>query len=357
MSEYNQKKIDEFSGKMLEIINNSHLGLMTSIGHRTGLFETISQLPPSTSDHIAQSSSLNKRYVREWLNAMVVGKIIDYDSQNKFYSLPREHAKVITNEAGLGNLAYFSQLIQPLAAVVDKIVDSFKNGGGVSYDHPQARKYLKIWAQWTSRFFDENLILKTLPLMPDVISALEKGINVLDVGCGNGHSTNLIASNFPNSIVTGYDFSEIAIQAAVDESKNLGLTNVNFEIKNIEKLNEPAKYHFITAFDSIHDQAKPAVVLKLIANSLTDDGTFLMVDIKSSSNVEDNMDHPAAPWLYSSSTMHCMTVSLAYNGQGLGNMWGEEKALEMLNDAGFTNIEVKEVEGDVFNNYYIAKKN
>ena len=67
------------------------------------------------------------------------------------------------------------------------------------------------------------------------------------------------------------------------------------------------------------------------------------------------MDHPTATMMYSISTLHCMSVSLGRDGQGLGNMWGKEKEVSMLKEAGFTNINVKEVEGDIFNYYYVAK--
>ena len=84
-------------------------------------------------------------------------------------------------------------------------------------------------------------------------------------------------------------------------------------------------------------------------------GTFLCVDIAASSNLADNLEHPLATALYSVSTMHCMTVSLSQGGAGLGTMWGQEKALELLSAAGFANVEVKRVDGDVLNNYYVAR--
>jgi hypothetical protein len=68
------------------------------------------------------------------------------------------------------------------------------------------------------------------------------------------------------------------------------------------------------------------------------------------------MEHPIAPWLYTVSTMHCMTVSLAFDGEGLGTVWGEQKALELLDEAGFSYVEVKQIEGDIFNNYYVCRK-
>ena len=68
------------------------------------------------------------------------------------------------------------------------------------------------------------------------------------------------------------------------------------------------------------------------------------------------MDHPMGPFLYTISAMHCMTVSLALDGVGLGTVWGEQKALEMLAEAGFSNVSVENVEGDMMNNYYVARK-
>jgi Zn-dependent membrane protease YugP len=51
-----------------------------------------------------------------------------------------------------------------------------------------------------------------------------------------------------------------------------------------------------------------------------------------------------------------MTVSLEQGGEGLGTAWGEQSARLMLADAGFSEVEVEEVEGDIFNNYFIARK-
>ncbi|MGD1711924.1 methyltransferase domain-containing protein [Dapis sp. BLCC M172] len=146
------------------------------------------------------------------------------------------------------------------------------------------------------------------------------------------------------------------MDAARAKAKSLGLTNVNLEAKDITTFQETNKYALITAFDAIHDMAQPAKVLKSIADSLKPDGTFLMVDLGASSNLHENLEHPLGPWLYTTSCMHCMTVSLGQNGAGLGAMWGEQKALKMLNEAGFINVDVKQIPEDIFNNYYIAKK-
>jgi len=76
-------------------------------------------------------------------------------------------------------------------------------------------------------------------------------------------------------------------------------------------------------------------------------GVFLCVDIAASSNLEENIEHPLAPLLYTASTFHCMTVSLSQGGDGLGTMWGEQKARELFAAAGFTKVEKASVEGDI----------
>ncbi|MDQ3734372.1 MAG: transcriptional regulator, partial [Actinomycetota bacterium] len=90
--------------------------------------------------------------------------------------------------------------------------------------------------------------------------------------------------------------------------------------------------------------------------ALRHDGVFLMVDIKASSHLHENLDLPLGPFLYTVSTLHCMTVSLALGGSGLGTAWGEHVALAMLGEAGFSTVEIKELESDPFNSYYVATK-
>jgi hypothetical protein len=97
-------------------------------------------------------------------------------------------------------------------------------------------------------------------------------------------------------------------------------------------------------------------MLRGICAALKPQGVYLCVDIAASSNLQENLSHPIGPSLYMFSVMHCMTVSLAYGGMGLGTVWGKQKAIEMIDEAGFKNIEVKQVEGDFFNNYYVATK-
>jgi SAM-dependent methyltransferase len=348
------QRADEFAGKVLGIVNAGMLSLMISVGHRVRLFDVMAELQPSTSEAIAAAANLNERYVREWLGAMVVGGIVEYDAERRTYVLPPEHAAALTRAAGVNNMAVQAEYVPMLANVEKKIVACFENGGGVPYS--DFGDFQSLMAEESAQVLDAALFESILPLIDGLVEKLESGIDVADVGCGSGHAINLMAERFPRSRFTGYDFSEEGIARARAESAGRGTKNADFQVRDAAALGEPDRFDFITTFDSIHDQAHPDRVLSAIAAMLRPGGTYLCVDIGASSRLEENTEHPLGPLLYTVSCMHCMTVSLAYGGAGLGTVWGEQVALEMMKAAGFSETSVKRVDGDVLNNYYIAAK-
>ena len=353
--EFDEARAEGFAGNLLQTLNGGAITLMISIGHRTGLFDEMAKLPSSTSSEIAVASDLNERYVREWLGSMVTGAIIEYDAETGRYDLPAEHAAFLTRPAVQDNMASIAQFIPLLGAVEDEILECFKNGGGLSYS--AFPRFHEVMADESGQTVLPALIDQILPLADGITGKLESGIEVADIGCGSGRALTLMAKTFPNSNFTGYDFSEEAVGRAKREAEENRVRNVRFEVRDVVTIGEAGKFDLITAFDAIHDQAKPADVLKGINDSLTDDGVFLMQDIKGSSHVHKNLEHPLAPFMYTISCLHCMTVSLAADGDGLGAMWGEEKAVEMLEEAGFASVKVNQLEHDISNNYYVAKKN
>jgi ubiquinone/menaquinone biosynthesis C-methylase UbiE len=347
-------QVEAFAGKVVGILNSAALALMLSVGHRTGLFDALAALPPATSDQLAAAAGLHARYVREWLGAMVTGGIVDYQPASGTYALPPERAASLTRAAGTGNLATITQFIPLLANVEEGIVASFRQGGGVPYAAYES--FQRVMAEESAKVFDATLLETTLPLVPGLVERLRAGIEVADVGCGSGHAVVLMAESFPRSRFTGYDISAEGISAGRGEAARRGLANAHFTVQDAAALDAPGQYDLITAFDAIHDQAQPARVLEAIARALRPGGTFLMVDIAASSNLAENRDHLLGPYLYTVSCMHCMTVSLAQGGVGLGTMWGEQLARRMLAEAGFTRVEVRRVPGDILNNYYIASR-
>jgi 2-polyprenyl-3-methyl-5-hydroxy-6-metoxy-1,4-benzoquinol methylase len=349
-----QIKAEAFAGKMLESFNQGGVNLMLSIGHRTGLFDTMKDLPPSESRKIAEEAGLNERYVREWLNALVAGNIINYDAKNQAYELPAEHASFLTREAGPDNVAVIAQYFSVLGSVEDQIVSCFRNGGGVPYQ--EYSRFFEVMAEDSGQTVLSALFDQILPLVPGIEKKLQEGITVLDVGCGSAKALMEMAEAYPNSRFYGMDLCLEPIEEARREAEKRELTNVFLEQQDLTHYQHERQYDFITAFDAIHDQARPDLVLKNIYNALKPDGKFLMQDIAGSSHVENNLDHPLGALLYTISCMHCMTVSLAQDGMGLGTMWGEEMALELLNEAGFSNVLVKRLPHDIMNCYYVIDR-
>jgi SAM-dependent methyltransferase len=347
------QELEAFAERMLGVINDGCLALLTSVGQRVGLFDTLADLPPSASEEIAAAANVDERYAREWLAGMVTGGIVEYDPETCRYRLPPARAASLTTAAGPNNLAHLTQFITMLAEVHEPIVECFHNGGGVGYE--AFDDFHRLMAEDSSAVHDALLIDVIVPLAPELPTRLEAGIDVADLGCGSGHAINLLGQAFPASRFAGFDFSEEAIEAARREADEWGLANVHFEVRDVATLDGDAEYDLITAFDAIHDQAHPARVLHRARQLLREDGVFLMVDVQASSRLEENVDHPLATFGYAISTMHCMTVSLAGDGDGLGTFWGEQLASAMLTEAGLGDIEIHHLDEDIWNAYYVAR--
>ena len=341
-----------FPERMLRTMNEAAVALMVSVGHRTGLFDVMAEMPAATSAEIASRASLEERYVREWLAVMTTGRIVEHDGAAGSYWLPADHAAWLTRAAGMKNLATGMQYIGLMAQVEDQIVNCFRHGGGVPYS--AFPRFQAVMAEDSGAVHDATLIDVTLPLVPGLIDKLRQGIDVADVGCGSGHAANLMAEAFPRSRFTGFDFSDAGIAAARLEAGRKGLSNACFEKRDAARLGETSRFDFITTFDAVHDQARPDLVLAGIAEALRPGGVYLCVDTSASSKLAENLGHPLGPFLYTVSCMHCMTVSLADGGMGLGTMWGEQTAHAMLREAGFTSIEAARLDGDIVNTYIIA---
>ncbi|WP_158017316.1 class I SAM-dependent methyltransferase [Mycobacterium basiliense] len=353
-TETTSETTDEFSDRIVAAIDSASLAILLSVGHQTGLLDTMAQLPPSTSAQIADATGLSERYVREWLGGMTAGQVIEYDVEATTYALPEHRAATLTRAAGPNNLARVTQFLPLLGEVEQKVIGCFRGGGGVHYtEYP---RFHTLMAEVSGEVFDSALIDVILPLVDGLPEGLRSGLDVADFGCGSGHAVNLMAQAFPESRFTGIDFSDEAVAAATGEAARLGLTNVAFERQDLTTLDTTGAYDLVTAFDAIHDQAQPARVLENIYRALRPGGVLLMVDIKASSRLEDNIGIPMSTYLYTISMMHCMTVSLALGGAGLGTVWGRQLATEMLADAGFDDVQVAEIESDPLNNYYIARK-
>lgn len=333
----NLDAVKQFGSKLLSIYTGGILTKLIDIGYQVGLFEA-SKAGPATSGELSDRTGLKERYVREWLGAMATSGIYSYDPDSTRYTLPEEHAAFLTGDTAQ-NASPHSRMINHFGSLLPKLVECFRDGGGIPYSD-----YRPVFTQcmddvWR-RIYDHQLISGFIGAVDGLTERLRRGIRVLDVGCGTGHAMNVLAREFPDSTFAGYDIAEDALDAARAEAQNMALHNSAFHLVDVTDLPSAPQFDVITAFDAIHDQKDPDSVLRGINRALGPDGTFLMIDFKFSSRVEENIKNPFAPMYYGISLMHCMPVSLAVGGKGLGTVWGEQIARQMLASAGFGIVEI-----------------
>lgn len=346
-------KQDEFAERFLGMLNGGMLMLLTSIGHRTGLFDAMGDGVPRSVKQLAGKTGLNERYVREWLGGMVAGRFVERNREADTYRLPAEHAHWLTRASPTANLGVLAQYLACLGGVEDRIVDCFKNGRGVPYS--AFPRFHDVMAEDSGQSIVPIIVEEVVPMIAGMHERLERGIDVLDIGCGRGRAIARLAEAYPNSRFVGYDFSSEAVAWANDHARAKGLTNLRFVEKNLTEWSEPESFDWIMALDAIHDQARPDLVLAAVRKALRPGGVFLMQDIDANTEPVDNIDHPIGPTLYTISCMHCMTVSLAQGGMGLGTAWGVQLAERMLHDAGFDTVNINRFPHDIQNAYFVMR--
>jgi SAM-dependent methyltransferase len=347
-----RKRVQEFARKLFGHYTSGMLTLMVDLGHRTGLFEAAAQ-GPATSQQLADRAGLHERYVREWLGAMATGGVMEYDRGSRTFTLPAEHAICLTGTSSR-NLAANSQALAMLARRLPAVAACFRDGGGLPYSafRPDFTEYMD--ASWRL-LYDGLLIKGFLPAVKGLPERLATGLRVADLGCGTGHAINVMAREYPGSHFVGYDIADEAIARARVEAQAMGLLNARFEVLDVTRLPAEPKFDLITSFDAIHDQRDPAAVLRSAAAELAPVGIYLAIEPRASSNLEENIGNPFAPWLYGMSVLHCMTVSLAEGGAGLGTAWGEQTARQLMSQAGITSVETVAAPGPQ-NTIYICRR-
>lgn len=346
--------VEQFAGYLMQTYTSAGVTLCIHIGHQTGLWERLAT-GSATSTELADRAGLSERHVREWLAAVTTAGIVDFDETTRRFTLPPEHAACLTGSTS-ANLAPISGAWPVMGRLAPRLIETFHTGGGLPYSAYRP-EYTDIQDAANRRIYDDTLVDGYLAAVEGLMGRLEAGARVADVGCGTGHCVNLMAQAFPASTFVGYDVSEVALERARGEAESMGLRNVTFELQDISALDEMHE-HFdvVTAFDVIHDLAWPGEVLTGIGHLLEDDGVFVMVDTKLSSYLENNLDVPTATLTYVSSLVHCMQVSLAQGGVGLGSGWGHELATEMLMKAGFSDVQITETPKDPFDIIYVARR-
>jgi 2-polyprenyl-3-methyl-5-hydroxy-6-metoxy-1,4-benzoquinol methylase len=343
------KKVEELAFRVVGDMGGAFVMALGYIGDRLGLFKAMAGAGPVTSEELAQKTGLNERYVREWLRAMVASEYLDYDASSGRYVMTAEQAFVLASEDSpmfVGGAFHFTT---PSIQNTPRILEAFRKGGGISYSEIGEEI---PWA--IERFFRPGyinfLVKEWLAAVPGLIPKLERGATVGDVGCGRGQSTVTIAKAFPNSRVLGIDYHQPSIEHARKLAAEQGAANAEFVAAAAEKIPTDRKYDLICSFDCIHDMVDPLATLKAIREALAPDGVYVWSEPNASDKAHENRN-PLGRTFHSISPLHCMTVSLAYNGAGLGTVIGETGARRLAQEAGFSSFEKLPIQNP-FNQFF-----
>ncbi|HET7689920.1 MAG TPA: methyltransferase domain-containing protein [Nocardioidaceae bacterium] len=343
--------VEEFAGTLVQTMAGALTTALIDIGRRTRLFELATQ-GPATSQELADRGGLHERYVREWLAAMATAGIVEYDAHHERFWLPLEHAALLTGDSN-DNLTSLAYLVQHVVKQAEAVARCFTEGGGVPYSAYQPEIHDVMDVLWQPMYRD-LAVQHHLPLAPGLVDALESGIRVADLACGAGNLSGMLARRYPRSTFVGFDLDDAAI--AVARQRHRDADNVRYEVADVATLREDEPFDAVLVFNAVHDQARPLEFLTSACDLLRPGGTFLMNEPRISSVLADNIQTPETSIIYGISLLHCMTVSLAEGGAGLGTGWGEQVAVQLLTDAGFGPVDVHDAEGDPTNAIFVTHR-
>jgi len=320
---------------------------MVHLGDHLGIYRALKDAPrPLTTAELAAATGCHERWIREWCYNQASAKLINTSSRpsnppsiddDTFYLSPEQAAVLADDQHPAFGMGMFHRLPQTMASLTH-MPESFRTGIGRNYDSHGPEGAVGIersFEPWTNH----NLISNVLPQLDGVIDTLNGTARVADIGCGAGGAVLLMAKHFPSSSFVGYDISTYALTRATERLHGSGLTNACFADPRDTPLPTDHSVDFITTFDCIHDMTHPAQMMGAIREAISDDGTWLLVDIKAHDTFTLNATkNPMAPLMYGISVLSCMSSAMsAPDGAGLGTLGlSAGTAEEMARAAGFT---------------------
>ncbi len=339
--EIDADKLKLFSFQLFSKLDGAVTAAMVHLGDRLGLYRAMAEADHAlTPSELASSTGLQERWIREWIHNQAAAHLVDWssDGDTDRFSLSPEAAAVLANPQhpayGMGMFHRLPQTMRGLEA----LPDSFETGIGFDYDAhgPEGAAGIeRSFEPWYRNF----LIPVALPMLDGVVDRLRTGATVADVGCGAGVAVCLMAEAFPLSTIRGYDISRHALDRAELRKRELGLANAEFHDVRQSPLPTDHSIDLVTTFDCIHDMTHPVEMMRSIRQAISDDGVWLLVDIKGRDTFAENVaKNPMASLMYGISVLTCMSSALsAPDGAGLGTLGlPESKARAMAADAGFT---------------------
>jgi SAM-dependent methyltransferase len=307
---------------------------MVVIGDKLGLYKALAS-GAMTSSELATKTKTDERYLREWLSSQAAGGYITYDDATKKFSLTEEQAFTLADENSPAYLPGAFQLALGSLAAVPRIAESFRTGAGMGW-HEHDDGVFHGCEKFFRPGYAANLMSTWIPSLQDVTAKLEAGARVADVGCGKGASTILMAKAYPKSKFFGFDYHDKSIEAARENAKSEGVgERATFEVAKAKEF--PGKdYDFVAVFDCLHDMGDPIGAARHVRESLSKDGTWMIVEPFANDELKDNLN-PVGRMYYSFSTLLCTPCSRSQEvALCLGAQSGEKRIREVVSTAGFS---------------------
>jgi 2-polyprenyl-3-methyl-5-hydroxy-6-metoxy-1,4-benzoquinol methylase len=330
----NEEKMNELLGRFLNDFGATFHSAMAVIGDKLGLYKTLAESGPLTSEELAMRTGTTERYVREWLASQAAGGYASYDAEAGRFFLTEEQAFALTDENGPVFLPGAFQLALSAVRSEPRIAMAFKTGEGVGWHEHDAGLF-----GGTERFFRPgyaaNLVGSWIPALEGMDEKLKAGARVADVGCGHGASTILMAQAYPKSRFVGFDYHQPSVEHARRTASDAGVSDrVSFEVAKAKDYSGN-DYDLVAFFDSLHDMGDPVGAAKHVLSTLKPDGTWMIVEPFANDKVEDNLN-PIGRIFYSASTMLCTPASRSQEvGLGLGAQAGEARIRDVVTTGGF----------------------
>jgi len=331
-----QNKLEELLGRVVHDLAAGESGVSTYVGDTLGLYRAMDGAGPLTAGELAAMTATHERYVREWLQNQAIGGYVVFDPATDRFELPPEQAAVFADETSPAFLAGVIEITAAMWASADRVVEAFQTGRGIDYaDHDPrlARGISRSFAP----LYRSALVSQWIPAIAGLEERLETGTRVLDVGCGTGISTVLLAEAFPNSEFVGYDLHEEAIELARKGAADAGLGDrVRFEVAHADA--PPAgEYGLVCFFDALHDIGDPEQTVAVIASQLA--GVVMVVEPAAADRLEANMN-PVSRLYSAGSVALCTPSALAHGDHALGAQAGPEALRRVLEAGGLRDVKV-----------------
>jgi len=310
---------------------------MVSLGRKLGLYEAMAGAGPLSSREVAARAGCAERYVREWLNSQAAGGYVVYHPSSETYELTAEQAMVLADRDSPVFLPPAWEVPASMWFDQDKAVEAFRSGEGVPWGAHDDRLFCGSAAFYRNSYRGQ-LVQDWLPRLEGVCARLEAGGSVIDVGCGHGHSTIIMAEAFPRSRFRAFDAHAESVAAARENAEAAGVADrIAFEVADARSY-PGTDADLICFFDCLHDMGDPVGAARHARAALGADGTLMVVEPYAGDRVEDNLN-PVGRLYYAASTTLCCAHSLSEEGgAALGAQAGEARLRDVLGRAGFGRV-------------------